>query len=564
MPQIFLIAFVMGMILPHTNLAYVSWMFVAHSLVQYPGFFLVFQYFFQGMQKADYQMVGFVLREFMLRLTAQAIMVLICREIFAGQVIYGSAFGAGIGLVLGYQVGDTRLFFITWGMYKNLGLKSSPVFVAQFTRAEFKETFKFGFKIAVGLRDGSRVCTGNPGLKPCAALAYLMTFENRIMNGLLDRERALAPQAARSSEAIYRREESARKEGPRPSYWRDSDRILHSFSFNRYIDKTQVFSNIEDDRISHRVIHVQFLAKIGRFIGRVLGLNEDLIEAIALGHDVGHAPFGHEGEKVLDNACTRHGIGHFHHNAQSIIFLDQVESAYRNQPNPFPGLNLSVQTLDGILCHNGEVHVREIQPDLAVAKDAARAIARLDASLDKAIQAPGSLDLCPMSLEACIVRNCDTISYIGRDIEDAITLGLITRGEIPDTILGNTNRQVMDVLIKDLIKNTLDAGLSRVSYSKDVYQALLLLYDFNMKHIYKHETLASKIHEVPGQMERLFERACDDISRGNENAPVFTDHVRLVGKDYLDQHEANPAIIARDYVAGMTDRYFKKVVTASF
>ncbi len=148
--QIFLIAFLVGMLMPHTNLAYVSWMFVAHSLVQYPGFFLVFQYFFQGMQKADYQMVSFVLREFIFRLTAQAIMVPICREIFASQVMYGAAFGAGIGLVLGYQVGDTILFFVTWLMYSKLGLKTSPVFVVQFTGAEFKETFKFGFKIAIG------------------------------------------------------------------------------------------------------------------------------------------------------------------------------------------------------------------------------------------------------------------------------------------------------------------------------------------------------------------------------------------------------------------------------
>jgi dGTPase len=387
-----------------------------------------------------------------------------------------------------------------------------------------------------------------------------MTFDGKIMNSLLDRERALAPVAARSGGAIYRREEAGRREGPRLSYWRDSDRILHSFSFNRYVDKTQVFSNIEDDRISHRVIHVQFLAKIGRFIGRVLGLNEDLIEAIALGHDVGHAPFGHEGEKVLDKACSRHGIGHFHHNAQSIVFLDQVESAYRNQAHPFPGLNLSMQTLDGILCHNGEVHVREIEPEPVTGKDASQqAIARLDANLEKAIQAPGSIDIRPMSIEACVVRFCDTISYIGRDIEDAITLGLISRGELPDTLLGNTNRQVMDVLIKDLIKNTMESNLSKVAYSKDVHQALLVLYEFNMKRIYKHKILASKIQDVPGQMERLFERACDDVATGKEGAAVFTDHVRLIGKDYLEQHKATPAIIARDFVAGMTDRYFKRI-----
>ncbi len=391
-----------------------------------------------------------------------------------------------------------------------------------------------------------------------------MSFERAIMQPLLDRERTLAPAATRSADAIFRRDERDRHDGPRLHYWRDSDRILHSFSYNRYVDKTQVFSNIEDDRISHRVIHVQFLAKIGRFVGRVIGLNDDLIEAIALGHDVGHCPFGHEGEKVLDKACARHGIGHFHHNAQSVVFLDQVESAYRNQMNPFPGLNLSMQTLDGILCHNGEVHVREIQPEQVDEQNAGQAIVRLDANLEMAIRSPGSIDLRPMTLEACVVRFVDTISYIGRDIEDAITLGLITREDIPDTLLGNTNRQVIDILVKDLIKNTMESNLAKVAYSKDVHEALLVLYEFNTKRIYMHEALASKIKDVPAQMEGLFEQTCDDVARGNEGAPVFTDHVRLVGRDYLEQHEATPAIIARDFVAGMTDRYFKKVAAARF
>ncbi len=391
-----------------------------------------------------------------------------------------------------------------------------------------------------------------------------MSFDTKIMRALHDRERALAPAAARSAGAIYRRAEPARGEGPRLSFWRDSDRILHSFSFNRYVDKTQVFSNIEDDRISHRVIHVQFLAKIGRFIGRVLGLNEDLIEAIALGHDVGHTPFGHEGEKVLDKACARHDIGHFHHNAQSIVFLDRVESAYRNQPNPFPGLNLSVQTLDGILCHNGEVQVREIEPDSVDGQEASQAIARLDVNLEKVIRSPSNIDLRPMTIEACVVRFVDTISYVGRDLEDAITLGLIERGEIPDTLLGNTNRHVIDVLVKDLIKNTTESNLSKVAYSKDVHNALLVLYEFNMKRIYKHKTLTSKIRDVPSQMEQLFEQACDDVARGNEDSAVFTDHVRLVGGDYLGQYKSTPAIIARDFVAGMTDRYFMKIATTRF
>jgi dGTPase len=218
-----------------------------------------------------------------------------------------------------------------------------------------------------------------------------------------------------------------------------------------------------------------------------------------------------------------------------------------------------MQTLDGILCHNGEVQVREIEPERVDGQDASQTIPRLDANLEKAVAAPRSIDMRPMTIEACVVRFVDTISYIGRDIEDAITLALITREEIPDTILGNSNRQMIDVLVKDLIKNTMGSNLSKVAYSKDVHQALLVLYEFNMKRIYKHKTLASKIQEVPGQMEQLFEQACNDVARGKEGAAVFTDHVRLIGNDYLEQHKATPAIIARDFVAGMTDRYFKRI-----
>nr|MDO8111281.1 HD domain-containing protein [Candidatus Sigynarchaeota archaeon] len=378
-----------------------------------------------------------------------------------------------------------------------------------------------------------------------------------IKQKLLDREIALAPAAARSNRAIFRHTEKERDGGPRLNYWRDSDRIIHSFSFNRYIDKTQVFSNIEDDRISHRVIHVQFLSKISRFISRVLDVNEDLTEAIALGHDVGHCPFGHEGEKVLDRACERHGIGHFHHNAQSVVFLDQLESAYKKQENGFPGLNLSLQTLDGILCHNGEIHTREVVPAQVPGITADDAIAGIDSNLRKMIETKHDIDLQPITIEACIVRFVDTISYIGRDIEDAITLGLITRDDIPDTMLGKSNRIIIDILVKDLIKNTQASELAKVSYSKDVHQALEKLYAFNMARIYKHPVLTEKIKQIPAQIDALFEAVCNDVASQDENSAVFRDHVALIGKDYFDNYIDTPAIIARDFIAGMTDRYFK-------
>ncbi len=167
-----------------------------------------------------------------------------------------------------------------------------------------------------------------------------------------------------------------------------------------------------------------------------------------------------------------------------------------------------------------------------------------------------------MTIEACIVRFVDTISYIGRDIEDAITLGLITRDDVPGTVLGSTNRQIIDILVKDLIHYTETSGFTRVAHGKEVHQALLELYDFNMERIYKHEMLASKIKDVPVQIEAMFEQALDDIVHRREQARVYRDHVDLIGREYLEKNKGTPAIIARDFVAGMTDRYFTTLARA--
>ena len=132
----------------------------------------------------------------------------------------------------------------------------------------------------------------------------------------------------------------------RPNYFRDIDRIIHSLSYSRYIDKTQVFSLKESDHITKRMIHVQLVSKIARTIGRALNLNEDLIEAIALGHDIGHVPFGHTGEAILNEITYKEEKRYFNHNVQSVRTLMMIE-------NHGLGENLTIQTLDGILCHNG-------------------------------------------------------------------------------------------------------------------------------------------------------------------------------------------------------------------
>ncbi len=165
----------------------------------------------------------------------------------------------------------------------------------------------------------------------------------------------LSSEATLNSEGQRRQREPLLEEGYRQPFSIDSDRIMHSMAYTRYIDKTQVFYLIENDHITHRVLHVQLVSKIARTIGRFLGLNEDLIEAIALGHDIGHTPFGHDGERILSQICNESGIGYFHHNVQSVQFLDWVERKGN-------GWNLCLQTLDGILAHDGEVHNLQLIP----------------------------------------------------------------------------------------------------------------------------------------------------------------------------------------------------------
>ena len=216
--------------------------------------------------------------------------------------------------------------------------------------------------------------------------------------------------ACPSAQSLRRRPDPLVESGHRQSFQVDADRILHSLAYTRYIDKTQVFSLVENDHITHRVLHVQLVSKISRTIGRLLALNEDLIEAIALGHDLGHAPFGHDGETHLSELSQAHGLSPFVHPVQSVRALDLLEGKGK-------GLNLSLQVLDGILCHDGEADRTDLIPERD--KDWGRFRAELGAKE----RDPG-LELRPMTLEGCVVRLADTIAYIGRDLEDAIRLGL--------------------------------------------------------------------------------------------------------------------------------------------
>ena len=354
-------------------------------------------------------------------------------------------------------------------------------------------------------------------------------------------EERLSPYACLSRSAQRRRGEDRVHMGHRQNFALDTDRILHSLAYSRYIDKTQVFYLIKNDHITHRVLHVQFVSKIGRTVGRLLALNEDLLEAIALGHDIGHTPFGHDGEHFLSELTEKYGVGHFLHNIQSVRFLEKIERKGK-------GWNLSLQVLDGILCHDGEIHSQALHPDRD--KD----FERLDRQIREKLENP-KIDLSPMTLEGCVVRMADTISYIGRDIEDAIRLGLVTREDLPEDckeVLGDTNGSIVYTLVEDLVANSL--GKPYVSFSPEVGIALKNLKAFNNEHIYTSERVKEQTPKIRLMFEQLFAVYMQDLESENRESDIYREFLAGMAGEY--SRETPPAGVVRDFIAGMTDEYF--------
>jgi len=352
---------------------------------------------------------------------------------------------------------------------------------------------------------------------------------------------ALSPLACPSAAATRRRPDPVSDSGHRLAFAVDADRVLHSLAYTRYIDKTQVFSLIDNDHISHRVLHVQLVSKIGRTVGRLLGLNEDLIEAIALAHDLGHPPFGHDGEGYLSALCQEHGLGPFLHNIQSVRFLESVERGGR-------GLNLSLQVLDGVLCHDGEVCDNRLTP--RPGKD----FAALDAEL-AAKQADPGLNLRPMTMEGCVVRLCDAVAYVGRDLEDAISIGLIDRDDLPAEVartLGRTNGAIVYRLVEDLAQNSL--GLAHLAFSDEAGQALAQLKRFNLERIYLNPKIKTQHHKIAEIYRRLFEQYLGDLGGQRRQSPIFAHFLDAMDDGY---RQATPAAgVVRDFISSMTDDYF--------
>ncbi len=352
---------------------------------------------------------------------------------------------------------------------------------------------------------------------------------------MLNKEKYFSKHATFDNESI--RLKSFKKD-IRPNFFRDIDRIIHTKSFTRYMDKTQVFTIPENDHIQTRMVHVQLVSKIGRTIGRALSLNEDLIEAIALGHDLGHIPMGHVGEDILNKISLKHGEGYFHHNVQSARNLMVIEE-----------VNLSVQVLDGILCHSGEMPFKKYHPKEKTVDDFLN-----DLKGSYKVKRP---NLTPMTLEGCVVKISDIIAYLGRDIEDAIELNLIKKEDVPKSIskiIGDSNKNIINNIILDLIENSY--GKPYLMVSDNMFKAIQDLKDFNYEHIYYKANTKEELKHYENMFETVFEANLYYLNNYIENKNIFTKFLNNMNIKYKENN-SNERIVL-DYISGMTDTYFIK------
>lgn len=352
----------------------------------------------------------------------------------------------------------------------------------------------------------------------------------------------LSRYACKNESAI--RFQKEKKDPYRTDFFRDIDRILYSLSYTRYLDKTQVFSFNEDDHITKRMIHVQLVSKIARTIGRNLNLNEDLIEAAALGHDLGHVPFGHVGESILNKISLENGEGYFNHNIESVRVLMNLEQNGN-------GRNLTLQVLDAIMCHNGELSLDKYKP---VKKTKEEFLKEYELSYQdkKSIKR-----LKPMTLEGCVVRISDIIAYIGKDIEDALRLEVIKKEELPKNItklIGEDNKDIVNTFVCDVIKNS--KGKSYIKMSKPIFKALLDLKKFNMEHIYLKANTKKQINEYEKMFRTLFTAFKKDVEKNNKRSVIYTKFLKDMNSSYLENTSVNRKVI--DFLAGMTDDYMRK------
>ncbi len=358
-----------------------------------------------------------------------------------------------------------------------------------------------------------------------------------------------------NDEDILRRENNIHDKATliRPAFSRDTEKIVNIPAYNRYSDKTQVFSFVENDDICRRSLHVQLVNRVSLGIGKLLGLNTDLIEAIALGHDLGHTPFGHAGEHFLSACYHEHTGRWFNHNVHSVRVLDKL---YKR--------NISLQVLDGVLCHNGEFEQQVLQTGNT------KSFEELDALVEACMADENVIaTLRPSTLEGCVVRVSDMIAYLGKDRADALDMGIIGSLDVFDScVIGTNNARIINNLTVDIISNSY--GKDKIMMSEEVFEDLKTAKRQNYEKIYLKEGMVGETKNIVEEMfNEVYECLLQDLLSGNENSPVFLHHVKklvakssTITKDSYLTEEPNQIIV--DYIASMTDSYFTELYSYLF
>lgn len=362
------------------------------------------------------------------------------------------------------------------------------------------------------------------------------------------------PYAFKDEDALRRNENHDRANLWRPTFVRDIEKIMHIPYYNRYMDKTQVFSLYKNDDISRRASHVQLVARIARNIGRALNLNLDLIEAIALGHDIGHTPFGHAGEHKLNELYHKETGRYFHHNIQSARVLDVI----------FPA-NITLQTLDGIICHNGEMELKEYRP-----------VPYADfAEFDKKVEAcyldQTAVDhLVPATLEACVVRVSDIIAYLGKDRQDAIRLGMIEDvSGFADMGIGKTNAEIINNMIVNLVEHSY--GKPYLQLEDAFFEAFAMGKRENYETIYGRHSDTEVFHDqIYPMFDEIYQKLLQDVKQENRDSVIYRHHIDYIAettKYYANRFDyasldANDMVM--DFISSMTDDYFVDLYTHLF
>lgn len=370
-----------------------------------------------------------------------------------------------------------------------------------------------------------------------------------------DRARGWKNPYRTSDENAVRREErpADRSSIWRPAFVRDVEKILHMPAYNRYAGKTQVFSFRSNDDLSRRGLHVQLVARIARDIGYALGLNCDLIEAIGLGHDLGHTPFGHAGERCLNDVFHGRTGRWFFHNVHSVRVLDKLY-----------GRNISLQTLDGALCHNGEYEQRVFE------LSGLSSFGEFDRVVDECVSGGGAVigHLRPMTLEGCVVRISDIIAYVGRDRQDAIEAGLLTGDAFEDGLGGAYNSWILTHASADIIEHSY--GKDRIEMSEELFAEIRRAKAENYAKIYRSSGIEGERAEVLARaFELMYERCLDDLHKRDESSFIFRHHITRIeeqlahyGRTYDWQSDPEQTVV--DYIASMTDGYFAELASKFF